>query len=385
MLLIAAVWWHWQMLSTAVPVALAAATADAVSPQPPPTSAFITDNCTLIQGHDCVGHDLSNHPSKSPADCCNDCAHASQSGCSAFSWYSGPRLNGTPTCFLKSGCTLRPWADTVAGEHMPPAPPLPPVPLRPIRVLPLGDSITFGCGDSLSPACVAEGRGSACNITDSPCATCAFGYRVRLFETLNTSSRPGTWQFVGTRRTGPVECGAGGACLHEGHPGWRTTDLSDIVHSTLAPLQPDLILLHIGTNDIGKNNYTTAAEAAAITSANLRTLIEQLFSVMPRAHIFLASILAMPASCHFYYQGHTANLTQQEEAYNAEIPKVASHFGGAKVTFVDMKRETGLCDMKHSASGCCPPQLHPDGVGYSLMAAAWAKALLAWEPDAVLP
>jgi acyl-CoA thioesterase I len=354
-----------------------------VAAPPLPTSVTIGGNCTLVQGHDCLGHDLSNHQSKSPADCCNDCA--SRPGCSAFSWYSGPKLNGTPTCFLKAGCArLRPWADTVAGPHVPPGPPPPSPPSRPIRVLPLGDSITFGCGDSLSPACIAEGRGSACNLSQSPCATCAFGYRVRLFETLNTTSQPGTWQFVGTQRTGPSDCGTGGACQHEGHPGWRTTDLSSIVNSTLGPLQPDLILLHIGTNDIGRNNYATAAEAAAATSTNLRALIQQLFIVIPSAHIFLASILAMPASCHFYNHGHTANLTLQEEAYNAEVPKVAAHFGEAKVTFVDMKSETGLCDMKRSASGCCPPQLHPDGEGYGRMAAVWAKALLAWEPNVAL-
>ena len=75
-------------------------------------------------------------------------------------------------------------------------------------------------------------------------------------------------------------------------------------------------------------------------------------------------------------------LHAQEEAFNAEVPRVAADFGVAKVTFVDMKKETGLCDMRRNAtaSGCCPPQLHPDGEGYGLMAAVWAKALLAWVP-----
>jgi hypothetical protein len=31
--------------------------------------------------------------------------------------------------------------------------------------------------------------------------------------------------------------------------------------STLASLAPDLILLHIGTNDIGRNNYAAPTEA----------------------------------------------------------------------------------------------------------------------------
>ena len=323
--------------------------------------------CTEVPGHSCSGHDISNHPSTSAAACCNDCGAAP--GCNAFDWYAGPKLNGTPTCFLKTGCPqLNVLANTVAGPNgaNPPPPPS-------YAVLPLGDSITFGCGDSMSPACVAEGVGTACTIDDSPCANCAYGYRYRLFEILNassqrsaasagsagvgvsvsagagagaggagaragaggvgaagaaattTTSKPKAWRFVGTQRTGPKDCGTQGACQHEGHPGWRTTDLSNIVNSTLGLLQPDVILLHIGTNDIGRNHYATPAEAAANVSANLQTLISELFAVAPSAHVFLASIIAMPASCHFY--PHTGNLTAQEDAYNAEVPKVAAHFG----------------------------------------------------------
>ena len=346
-------------------------------------------NCSVVAGHDCAGHDISNHPCRSPGQCCADCA--SNTRCAAFSFYAGPQLNGTPTCFLKWACPeLKPWSNTTAGPFaQPPSPPSPPPPAPPpaptatVRVLPLGDSITFGCGDSMSPACVAEGRGAACTIAESPCATCAEGYRVRLFDSLSAGASPAvSWRFVGTQRTGPRDCGTQGACQHEGHPGWRTTDLSAIVNTTLAPLQPDIILLHIGTNDIGRNNYATPAVAAAAVSANLRALVAQLLAAVPGAHIFLASIIAMPSSCHFYHtDGH--NLTAQEEAYNAEVPSVAAEFGGAKVTFVDMKRETGLCGAANTTaapSGCCPPRLHPDGAGYARMAAVWAKALRAWEP-----
>merc|ERR1712130_1062490 len=98
------------------------------------------------------------------------------------------------------------------------------------------------------------------------------------------------------------------------------------------------------------------------------------FHASPNVHIFLASIIAMPSSCHFYSNPH--NLTAQEEAYNEEIPRIAERFGRSKVTFVDMKKETGLCAMSQQDYGCCPPKLHPNGVGYAKMAAVWAKALL---------
>ena len=42
------------------------------------------------------------------------------------------------------------------GVREPAPPPRPPITTK---ILPLGDSITFGCGDSMSPACVSEGKG----------------------------------------------------------------------------------------------------------------------------------------------------------------------------------------------------------------------------------
>ena len=256
-------------------------------------------------------------------------------------------------------------------------------------ILPLGDSITFGCGDSQSPACIARKENVSCDILQSPCAPCAYGYRYRLFETLNTSD-PNRWGFVGTLKTGPLHktpnkhapdvpdgCDVvGSPCAHEGHPGWKTTDLSRAVVpkiGTPALPAPDVILLHIGTNDIGEKHYLNASAAATETAMNLKTLIGQLIAKAPGAHVFVASIIAMPASCHFY--GATANLTAQEEAYNMLVPGVVASFGPA-TTFVDMKLETGLCDMNSTEpSGCCPPQLHPNGIGYAKMAAVWAKAI----------
>ena len=50
----------------------------------------------------------------------------------------------------------------------------------PLRVLPLGDSITFGCGDECSRDC----RRPPFTL---PCSKCSAGYRAKLWKLLNAS------------------------------------------------------------------------------------------------------------------------------------------------------------------------------------------------------
>ena len=238
---------------------------------------------------------------------------------------------------------------------------------RPIRLLPLGDSITFGCGDGDSQSCRAAGEAVQCNLTASPCAPCAEGYRVRLWRLLE-AARPGAYQFVGTVAT-PAGSFPGDANLHEGHPGWRTTDLMRLLPQVQA-VAPDVVLLHIGTNDIGANRYPSPAAAAHATAQNLAALVRQILQAAPGCRVYLANIIAMPSRCHFYH--NAANLTEQEEAYNARIPGLAEALGD-RVTFVDMKGGSGLC--LPDRAGCCPPLLHPNGAGYARMADVWFAAL----------
>ena len=102
------------------------------------------------------------------------------------------------------------------------------------RILPLGDSITFG--DAYNP----------------PPDNLKHAYRNYLWYKLNDYDY---WvDYVGTRRSGwsvipkfdPE---------NEGHPGWTSFDISNITYNRLVRTQPDIILLHIGSNDfwIGDN------------------------------------------------------------------------------------------------------------------------------------
>jgi len=226
-----------------------------------------------------------------------------------------------------------------------------------VKILPLGDSITFGCGDGCD--------GNFCDAQHTPCAQCAGGYRAPLWRSITTLQGVNV-SFVGSQLNGPADIDR----HHEGHSGWKTTDIHNII-GTWAAFEPDLILVHLGTNDIGEQNFSSPANASVTIAARMTALLSDTFTRLPRAHVFLASIIGMPHWCHFY--NNPNNLTAQEEAYNALLPGVAMSFGADRVTFVDMKNLSGLCLV--DSAGCCPPMLHPNAIGYNLMAGVWGSAL----------
>src|SRR5689334_20918405 len=78
-----------------------------------------------------------------------------------------------------------------------------------LRVMPLGDSITFGKGDP------AEN-----------------GYRATLSCWLTQESA--AVEFVGSQRNG--------ATAHEGHPGWRIAQLTERIDGWMAQSRPDVVL-----------------------------------------------------------------------------------------------------------------------------------------------
>src|SRR5947209_18768574 len=92
-----------------------------------------------------------------------------------------------------------------------------------VKVMPLGDSITYGTGD---PG----------------------GYRIGLWQRLVAGGYK--VDFVGSQSNGPASLGDHD---HEGHPGWRIDQLDANIVGWLNTYQPHTVLLHIGTNDIGQS------------------------------------------------------------------------------------------------------------------------------------
>jgi lysophospholipase L1-like esterase len=194
----------------------------------------------------------------------------------------------------------------------------------PIRIMPLGDSITDGY-----------------NVPG--------GYRIGLEDDLVADDA--SFDFVGSLANGPSVLVDQN---HEGHSGFRVDQITASIGSWLTSAQPDVVLLMIGTNDVIQNYQLATA------TNRLGTLLDQIHTARPQAHILVASIPPLPGSTD----------DQQVRAYNAAIPGlVQSRSGqGWSITYVEMHNALTTADL---ADG-----VHPSASGYSKIADVWHVALI---------
>jgi lysophospholipase L1-like esterase len=191
----------------------------------------------------------------------------------------------------------------------------------PIRIMPLGDSITGG------PGC----------------------WRAVLWDRLQRNGFTDV-DFVGTL--------AGGGCNltgwdgdNEGHGGYRATGIADQgqLPGWLAATHPDVVLMHLGTNDIW-SNLPTAQILAAYS-----TLVDQMRASNPATKILVAQIIPMtPSGCSWCPAGVAA--------LNNAIPgwAAAKTTAQSPVTVVD--QFTGFDSVADASDG-----VHPDDSGFQKM------------------
>jgi hypothetical protein len=89
----------------------------------------------------------------------------------------------------------------------------------------------------------------------------------------------------------------------------------------LKTYQPDVILLHIGTNDIREGD-------AALAPGNLSALLDDILARLPQAHVIVVQIISFRRGPD---QGH--------QSYNAAIPGIVAS-KGPRVSMVDMQNTT---------------------------------------------
>jgi lysophospholipase L1-like esterase len=189
-----------------------------------------------------------------------------------------------------------------------------------VRVMPLGDSITKGTG---SPT-----RSS---------------YRMALSQRLLRGGMQ--IDYVGSQSNG-----SGDDIEHEGHGGWTIDEMSAELDGWLAQAQPDIVLVHAGTNNItqGDGPYDTARKLSA--------MIDQIRAARPEAYIFVAQIISarMPREL------------AQDRIYNQLIPGLVAAKNDPLITVVDQTTVAGidLHDLRH-----------PNDFGYAKMAWNWYQAM----------
>ena len=194
----------------------------------------------------------------------------------------------------------------------------------PVRIMPLGDSITLG--------------------------TTAGGYRAPLYASLTNLGY--SVDYVGT------QTGNGAASLpdsdHEGHSGWRISQLSATIVGFLNSVaSPNVVLLHIGTNDANDGDFANAIN-------RLDALITLIATNRPYAHIIVTSLLPRTEPAI------NASITNQ---FNPFVPGLVAAQAalGRRVTYLDMHAYLTTNDLADIA--------HPTQAGYNKMAAAWLPAI----------
>jgi lysophospholipase L1-like esterase len=195
-----------------------------------------------------------------------------------------------------------------------------------IKIMPLGDSITYGVGSSTGG-----------------------GYRLQLWNDLR--ARGFAIDFVGSVLTGPASFDR----ENEGLPGWKINQIAAKVVNWLMTYRPSIILMHIGTNDIFKNDDPAQAPI------RLSHLLNLITSTLPGVTVIVAQILPLLRS---------ARLNAEVVAYNATIPRIvqAEVAQGKHVHYVDMYDAV--------PPSMLPDRIHPNDAGYAVMAKVWLYALL---------
>ncbi|MFI8266750.1 GDSL-type esterase/lipase family protein [Streptomyces sp. NPDC085665] len=205
-----------------------------------------------------------------------------------------------------------------------------------VRVMPLGDSITYGQGSS----------------TES-------GYRLPLNELAAKQSRY-SLDFVGS-----LEHGALPDSAHEGHAGYTIERIRAGANRWLAAAQPDVVLLHIGINDL--NQGTDPGQAADQASA----LVDQIFAARPGVTIVMEGLV--PTTPGWNYQ----DLSQPVAQYNQRLKQLEQQKqnAGKRFRFVDAPAltPTNRADATHPAR--MSDGLHPNDAGYAQLAQAFFTPL----------
>ena len=124
------------------------------------------------------------------------------------------------------------------------------------RIMPLGDSITRGMGG------------------DPPYT----GYRDDLYQKLVNDGWD--FDFVGSQSDG-----SGFDADHEGHGGWKADDILANIDTWLSDSAPDVVLLHIGTNDI------SAGEPNSQTINEIEDILDHIYAYNSQISILLCKLI----------------------------------------------------------------------------------------------
>lgn len=227
-----------------------------------------------------------------------------------------------------------------------------------IKIMPLGDSITQGFSSGVANE------------------EFQVSYRKALYDKLKLAGYVVNDEiFVGTLFSG--ESVPDFDPDHEGHPGWRADEIfagrpgsgEGKLSDWLFAEEPDIVLLHIGTNDISGNN-----EDWHEVEDILIVIDDYEFTSGKTVWVILALII--DRSCDPFLP--PCSKSAETTSFNNDVedfvffPRQA---GGDRIFLVDMQNDAGIDYDRWYMGGDMWDTLHPFETGYAKMADVWFPAI----------
>ena len=222
-----------------------------------------------------------------------------------------------------------------------------------LRIMPLGDSITHGSQSV---------RGN--------------GYRAPLYVALTNLGY--NVDYVGTQtdnygKEDPFLADSD----HEGHSGWKIENASNGIYNYIPEFfaqieDPHVILLHIGTNDLGDGNATFRSQA----TNRLVRLLDRIHECQPSAKVVVTTLMRRWTSAANEEMTNNWKYAAITNAFNPAVPGIvaAQQAKGQAAYFLDMHEAVPTFEQ-------IADTVHPNDVGYTNMANAWVSAVTSIIPD----
>jgi len=204
-----------------------------------------------------------------------------------------------------------------------------------VNIVPLGDSITFG--DSYNP----------------PPDSLKHSYRNYLWYKMKDYDV----NYVGSKKTG-WDVVPHFDPDNEGYPGWTSFDIANITYNIMVTQKPDIVLLHIGSNDMWISGNADNPSMNGV-DAILNDIDDYERDTHRHVKVILARIIDRT-----YHPAFT-------NIFNQKLQELANRrrAQGDDIVVVDMQHWAGL------NGGDYQDPTHPNSNGYKKMAKVWFDAL----------
>lgn len=216
----------------------------------------------------------------------------------------------------------------------------PTTPGMPCNIMPVGDSITEGC-----------------------CTAPMGGYRMQLFRQALMNDKNIT--FVGTLMNGPgMVDGQSFPQRHEGHGGWKISQIAGVIDNAISSSRPHIVLLKIGTNDINGNDNIANAPT------RLANLIDQICDAVPDALLVVSAIVPTTND------GTNNNVRNYNTAIEQKAEEAAA--AGKHVVFVDNYQ--AFAQNSNYKTAYMADGLHPNSAGYNVLGDSFYSVISSYLP-----